>query len=74
MGVIGHVFHHFRADVVEGTAESVPVPVGVHAPPEVSHLDGVIPCQEDVLGLEVAVDDVELVHVLQGTGHLPDVD
>ena len=52
----------------------LPVPVPDVAQPEVRELDVAAVREEDVVGLEVAVDDVPLVEVLEGEGDLGDVE
>lgn len=42
-------------------------------PPKVADLELAVDPDEDVLGLDVAVDDVLGVEVRQGVGHLGDV-
>lgn len=64
---------YFWADVIDGATESLPVLGGMDSPAEVRQLDHSSAADEDVLGLQVAVDDVQAVEVLHGLDHLPDV-
>ena len=65
---------HLWREVVEGAAERVAAVVGrVHAPAEIRDLDLAVDAHQDVLGLDVAVDDVLAVQVAQRRRHLRDV-
>lgn len=65
---------HFWGQVVQGAAERAPaVAGGVHGPPEVRDLQLVARPQKQVLGLDVAVDNVTGVAVRQGLAQLRDV-
>ena len=45
----------------------------MNAPSEIRDLDLAVDADEDVLGFDVAVDDVLFVQVVEGEGHLVDV-
>lgn len=67
-------FDHFWRKVVERAAERPSaVRWRVHAPPKISNLELAVDAKEDVLGLDVAVDDVFAVEVMQCVGHLGNV-
>ena len=56
--------YHLRRKVVEGAAKGAPgVGIRMHAPAEVSELNGATCTDHDVLGLEVAMHDAAFVHV-----------
>lgn len=62
---------HLGGQVVEGAAHGLAAAVrGVDAPAEVGDLDLAVDADEDVLGLDVAVDDVLAVQVAQRARHL----
>eukprot|EP00406_Dinophysis_acuminata_P040260 CAMPEP_0179360684 /NCGR_PEP_ID=MMETSP0797-20121207/80107_1 /TAXON_ID=47934 /ORGANISM="Dinophysis acuminata, Strain DAEP01" /LENGTH=335 /DNA_ID=CAMNT_0021076053 /DNA_START=249 /DNA_END=1254 /DNA_ORIENTATION=+ len=68
------VLHHLRGEVVQGAAEGVPLPAvrDLRAPPEVAELRDPVCAQQDVLGLDVAVDDVPLVEVGERERDVPE--
>jgi len=45
----------------------------MHRPSEIADFDGAVDGNEDVFGLDIAVDDVFAVQVGEGEGHLVDV-
>ena len=52
--------YHLRGQVVQGPAHRAsPAVGGVHRPPEVCDLDVSLGVQQQVLGLDVSVDDLE---------------
>ena len=72
--VVGLALHHLGGEVVEGAAEGVALGGGgVNGPSEVCDLDLALAVDEEVLGLDVAVDDVFLVAVVEGRGEGADV-
>ena len=65
--------HHLRGQVLGCAAEREACRVGrrgVNGPPEVSKAHAAALAQQKVLGLDVAVVDVALVHVGDGRGHV----
>lgn len=65
--VLAARLEHLRGQVVEGAAHGLAAVVGgVDAPAKVGDLELAVDADEDVLGLDVAVDDVLAVQVAQG--------
>ena len=65
---------HFGGEVVQSTTQSVaPGGGGVDGPAKVGDLDLALGADEQILGLDVAVDDVLLVAVGQGLAEVGDV-
>ena len=71
--VIGGLRDDLGADVVDGAAEGLAGAGSVHGPAEVGELDHVVLAEQYVLGLEIAVDDVQAVQVLHRPDHLAHV-
>lgn len=72
--VLGARLDHLWRQVVESTAKrSAAVVGGVDAPPEIRNLDLAVDAHQNVLGLDVAVDDVLAVQVAQRRRHLGNV-
>ena len=66
--------NHLRRKIVKGPAERLaPISRRVHAPPKVSDLQLAVDPKQEVLGLDVAVDDVLRVEVHERVRHLVDV-
>ena len=73
-GIVVPPFHHLGGQVIEGTAERLPPGVGrVDAPAEIGNLQLALDADEEVLGLDVAVNHVLLVAVHQRPGQRRDV-
>ena len=67
-------FDHLRRKIVQSPAKRLAsVSRRVHAPPKVSNLELAVDPKQQVLGLDVAVDDVLPVQVNQRVRHLVDV-
>ena len=65
---------HLGREVVERAAERrATIARRVHAPAKVANLELAVDPEEEVLGLDVAVDDVLRVQVAERVGHLGDV-
>ena len=65
---------HLGREVVEGAAHGVPPVIRrMDGPAEIADFDLAVQAHKNILGLDVAVDDVFLVQELQRTRHLRDV-
>ena len=58
LAVVGFVGDYFWTDVIDGATKGLSVFSGMDSPAEVGQLDYSSTADEDVLGLQVAVDDV----------------
>ena len=67
-------FQHLWREVVEGAAHGVaPIIRRMDGPAEIADFDLAVQAHKNILGLDVAVDDVFIVQELQRTRHLRDV-
>lgn len=67
-------FNHLWREVIEGTAHGLSSAVGgMHTPAKVGNLEFAMDTDQNILGLDVAVNDVLPVQITQGRRHLGNV-
>lgn len=66
--------HHLRRQIIQRPAQRRPsIARSVHAPPKVPNLQFSINTQQQILGLDIAVDDMLPVQINERVGHLVDI-